>query len=229
MLRRCVTVIAPRTLVSARPTVTLCQSSLTPSHFPARLIAAPSSLPCRSMSAVPYTKPPMLPPSPHDRSQPLQVFPALLPATEHAPATFPFGRIALPAAGVFFATALSYVSVNQSPLMAGHVLVMPRSNQARVKELSEEHLADLWMTAQHVARVFEDRFKAEAITFGESRASTAACPFFSLFVSVAHSSIISCLLVCLLSHSRRRGSRPKDSLCAHSFDSAPSEGSAAQG
>ena len=188
MLRRCATVITPRALVYARTAGTRRCSSLRSSHSTARPSVVPCCfLPHRSMSAVPYSRPPLLPPSPHDRSQPLQVFPALLPASEHSPAAFPFGRIALPAAGVFFATALSYVSVNQSPLMAGHVLVMPRSNQARVKDLSEEHLTDLWITAQHVARVFEDKFKAEAMTFGQkkqnhTRAEVSAHSAFSLSV-----------------------------------------------
>ena len=158
-LRRSLPVIARAgaTTLASRITASLCsQSILRVAH--------------RNMaSTATYERPPMLPPSLHDPTQALQLFPALLSLSEHAPPSYPFGRIALPAAGVFFASLLSYVSVNQSPLMAGHVLVMPRSNIARVKDLPEEQVADLWLVAQHVARVFEERFKAEAMTFGQQR------------------------------------------------------------
>jgi bis(5'-adenosyl)-triphosphatase len=80
------------------------------------------------------------------------------------PHLYPFGRIALPASSIFFATPLSFVSVNLSPIMPGHVLVMPRSNIARVTDLPPDQLCDLWLTAQHVGRVFEKEFKAPALT-----------------------------------------------------------------
>jgi bis(5'-adenosyl)-triphosphatase len=95
----------------------------------------------------------------------LQRYPALLPPEQQNPPAYPFGHIQLPATGVFFATPLSYVSVNQSPILPGHVLVMPRSNIQRVHSLSPLELTDLWLTAQHVARVLEYRLHADAMTF----------------------------------------------------------------
>lgn len=119
-----------------------------------------------------YAPPPLLPPALHDGRSALQVHPALVDAATRSPASFPFGRISLPGACVFFATALSYASVNQSPIMAGHVLIMPRSNIPRVRDLPPDQLCDLWLTAQHVGRVLEDRFGAEALTLG-TEAGTA--------------------------------------------------------
>ncbi len=83
------------------------------------------------------------------------------------PSVYPFGRIALLSSSIFFATPLSYASVNLSPIMPGHVLIMPRSNIARVTQLPGEQLCDLWLTAQHIARVFEKNFKADALTLGQ--------------------------------------------------------------
>jgi len=100
-----------------------------------------------------------------DLPRPVQVYPSLLSVDEQKPQSFPFGIISLPATGVFFATPLSYASVNQSPILPGHTLVMPRSNRRRVRDLPPAELSDLWLTAQHVANVLETNFKAEAITF----------------------------------------------------------------
>jgi bis(5'-adenosyl)-triphosphatase len=95
----------------------------------------------------------------------VQRYPALVPVPEQVPPTYPFAKINLPAAGVCFATRLTYVATNQSPIFPGHVLVMPRSNKERVHQLTPEELSDLWLVAQHVARVFEARFDAQAMTF----------------------------------------------------------------
>jgi bis(5'-adenosyl)-triphosphatase len=128
--------------------------------------------PCSSFlmaAAAETTKPsnvgvtaPLLPGAPHSKHAPLQVCPTLMKSPH--PHMYPFGRIALPASSIFFATPLSFVSVNLSPIMPGHVLVMPRSNIARVTDLPPDQLCDLWLTAQHVGRVFEKEFKAPALT-----------------------------------------------------------------
>lgn len=96
---------------------------------------------------------------------PTQTYPALLPVESHRPTAYPFGVISIPATSVFFATRLSYASVNQSPIMPGHVLIMPRSNVPRVHMMRSDEVADIWLTAQHVARVLEERLKAAAMTF----------------------------------------------------------------
>ena len=193
MLHRCTRTFAPT--LRLRP----IRSPLAPLHFaPARnlsLLCPPPSrqpqhhqqphlsrpfpraplLSHRGMSSgVPaaYAPPALLPPALHDGRSALQLYPALVESAARSPASFPFGRFSLPGACVFFATALSYASVNQSPIMAGHVLIMPRSNISRVRDLPPDQLADLWLTAQHVGRVLEDRFGAEALTLG-TEAGTA--------------------------------------------------------
>lgn len=95
----------------------------------------------------------------------LQRYPALIPKEEHRPIEYAFGKVHIPATSIFFTTPLTYVSVNQSPIFPGHVLVMPRSNVQRVSSLTPIELTDLWLTAQHVAIVLEKRFEAQSMTF----------------------------------------------------------------
>jgi len=143
------------------PTVSAAGNRTLSSVSRSFLMAQPSptaAVPVRSV----HVAEPLLPALPHVPGQALQVCPTLMPAPH--PHAFPFGRIALPASSIFFVTPLSYVSVNLSPIMPGHVLVMPRSNIPRVTDLPPEQLCDLWLTAQHVGRVFEKEFKASALT-----------------------------------------------------------------
>jgi len=122
---------------------------------------------------------PSLPPAPHCAGQPLQVFPALLPVERQSPSVYPFGRWPLPAAGVMFTTPLSFVSVTMSPIAPGHVLIMPRSNVARLTDLPPLELADMAQVAQHVARVFERRLPVNAFSFaiqdGAAAGQTVSC------------------------------------------------------
>jgi diadenosine tetraphosphate (Ap4A) HIT family hydrolase len=95
------------------------------------------------------------------------VFPALLPVERHSPAHYPFGRWSLPAAGVLCTSSLSYASVTMSPIARGHVLIMPRSNTARLADLPADELADMAMLAQYIARVFEKHLQGAGFSFGQ--------------------------------------------------------------
>ncbi len=69
---------------------------------------------------------------------------------------YAFGRVTIPAAQVFYRSALSIAFVNISPVLPGHVLVAPlRTGIMRVAALEAAEAADLFSTSQHVGRVVE--------------------------------------------------------------------------
>ena len=64
---------------------------------------------------------------------------------------------------VFHVTSLSFALVNLKPLLPGHVLVSPQRVVPRFKDLSAAEVTDLFLTAQHVARMVERVFKASSL------------------------------------------------------------------
>ena len=76
-----------------------------------------------------------------------------------------FGPHAISAAQCFFVSALSYATVNISPVVPGHVLICPRRSVQRVNALSRDELTDIMTVAQRIGPVLEKRFDASALTF----------------------------------------------------------------
>ena len=77
---------------------------------------------------------------------------------------FRFGAIALHDRQVFFESALSYACVNIKPVVPGHCLVISKRIVARVRDLEEAELADMWRTAQRISTVLERHHAASALT-----------------------------------------------------------------
>ncbi|CAE1263837.1 NIT1 [Acanthosepion pharaonis] len=67
---------------------------------------------------------------------------------------------------VFLRTELSFAFVNIKPVVPGHVLVSPFSPVAHFKDLNQEQISDLWLTAQKVSTVVKNHFSGTALTFG---------------------------------------------------------------
>lgn len=77
---------------------------------------------------------------------------------------FRFGRIILEPTVVFFRSKLSFAFVNIKPVLPGHVLVSPVRVVKRFCDLTEEEVADLFTSAQKVARVLEKAYDATSLS-----------------------------------------------------------------
>lgn len=64
---------------------------------------------------------------------------------------------------VFYSTKLSFALVNLKPILPGHVLVCPRRQIGRLTELRSEEVADLFQTAQLVARAVEQYYDGRGL------------------------------------------------------------------
>ena len=73
---------------------------------------------------------------------------------------------------VFLESELSLGIVNIKPILPGHVLIIPKRVCDRFKDLSQEEVVDLWLTAQEVGHKLEEYHEASslnmAIQDGES-------------------------------------------------------------
>eukprot|EP01137_Pigoraptor_chileana_P022423 Opistho-2@87338 len=78
--------------------------------------------------------------------------------------TIPFGQYALHGSEIFFQSPLSLGFVNLKPIVPGHVLVIPRRVVKRFTELLPEEVADMFVSAQKVAKAIEMEYKADALT-----------------------------------------------------------------
>lgn len=81
-----------------------------------------------------------------------------------AATTFNFGRILLQPSVVFFQSKLSFAFVNRKPVLPGHVLVSPVRVVKRFCDLTEEEVADLFLSTQKVARVLEKAYSANSLS-----------------------------------------------------------------
>jgi predicted amidohydrolase/diadenosine tetraphosphate (Ap4A) HIT family hydrolase len=71
-------------------------------------------------------------------------------------ASYDFGGHTIRGTSLVLATRYSLVSVNKKPVLPGHLLVLPRrSGCPRLKDLTAEETADLFLTARRAARVAE--------------------------------------------------------------------------
>ncbi|WVQ79160.1 hypothetical protein IAT38_001256 [Cryptococcus sp. DSM 104549] len=65
---------------------------------------------------------------------------------------------------VFYRTPLSIGIVNLKPLLPGHVLIVPKRVVPRLADLEPPEVTDLFLAVQHVGRVLEGVYKAQALT-----------------------------------------------------------------
>ena len=81
-----------------------------------------------------------------------------------AEASYRFGEHIIKSSVVFFRSKLSYGFVNRKPVVPGHVLVAPLRNVQRFRELTEDEVADLFLSTQKISGVVEQEFKASSLT-----------------------------------------------------------------
>ncbi|ODN80752.1 hypothetical protein, variant [Cryptococcus amylolentus CBS 6039] len=65
---------------------------------------------------------------------------------------------------VFYRSPLSFGIVNLKPLLPGHVLICPKRVVPRLADLNTEEVSDLFQSVQHVGKVLEQVYKAQALT-----------------------------------------------------------------
>ena len=80
--------------------------------------------------------------------------------------THQFGpHIRLSGRQVFFLTPLSLASVNLSPVVAGHALVLTRRVVERMSDMTAAEVSDCWLLAQLVGRMLTARLGATSLTY----------------------------------------------------------------
>ncbi|KAK9457940.1 HIT-like domain-containing protein [Dipodascopsis uninucleata] len=64
---------------------------------------------------------------------------------------------------VFYKSKHSFALVNLKPLLPGHVLVCPFRVVPRIRDLTAEEMADLFVTVQKVSKVIEDVYQGQSL------------------------------------------------------------------
>mmetsp|Transcript_15753 Transcript_15753/g.37405 ORF Transcript_15753/g.37405 Transcript_15753/m.37405 type:complete len:200 (-) Transcript_15753:86-685(-) len=80
------------------------------------------------------------------------------------PAEVRFGRFLIPQSQIFYESAsqLTVALVNMRPIVPGHVLVVPRRVVARMADLTDAELCDLWRSTREIGAKVEAHYGAEA-------------------------------------------------------------------
>ena len=73
--------------------------------------------------------------------------------------TWKYGNIDIPASQIFLLRKNVVGLVNLKPITSGHVLVCPRRNVLRLRDLNEIETVDLWLSVTEVHRVIEELYK----------------------------------------------------------------------
>ncbi|CAK4081487.1 unnamed protein product [Aphanomyces euteiches] len=99
-----------------------------------------------------------------------------------------FGPHAVSKAQIFYESSLSMALVNLKPIVPGHVLVIPKRRMDRFLRLDADEVADLWVTAQHVASRLQGHYTAEAFTFSiqDGKAAGQTVPHCHIHVLPRH-------------------------------------------
>ena len=77
---------------------------------------------------------------------------------------FNFGPAKVRGASIFRRTALSLAFVNKKPVVSGHVLVVPRREVARLDELEEKEVTDLFLLVQRVDVFLQRHYGVDSTT-----------------------------------------------------------------
>jgi bis(5'-adenosyl)-triphosphatase len=73
--------------------------------------------------------------------------------------TWKYGKIDIPASQIFLLRKNVVGLVNLKPVSPGHVLVCPRKQVLRLKDLNEIETCDLWLSVAEVQKVIEEIYK----------------------------------------------------------------------
>ena len=65
---------------------------------------------------------------------------------------------------IFYKSKLSYALVNLKPIVPGHILVIPQRVVARISELREDEVSDLFLSVQRISSTLQRYYKAEGTT-----------------------------------------------------------------
>jgi len=77
---------------------------------------------------------------------------------------FNFGPAKVRGASIFRRTPLSLAFVNKKPVVVGHVLVVPRRSVARMEELEEREVTDLFLLVQRVDVFLQRHYGVDSTT-----------------------------------------------------------------
>lgn len=78
------------------------------------------------------------------------------------------GKFKLPLSQIFYISpsGLTYATVNLKPITQGHVLVIPIRNVARLSELTNEEISDLFITSNYISQKLEQHLHTTAFNLG---------------------------------------------------------------
>ncbi|CAO3669615.1 unnamed protein product [Rhizopus stolonifer] len=77
---------------------------------------------------------------------------------------YKFGPHIIKESQVFFKSKLTIGIVNLKPIAPGHVLVLPKRNIPRLKDLSENEMVDFMLSAQKIGSVVEKHYLGTSLT-----------------------------------------------------------------
>ena len=77
-----------------------------------------------------------------------------------------FGHVTIQKSQIFYETNNIFACVNISPLLQGHILVCPKREVKRVRDLTEDELSDMMISAQKISIKLEDYLERTAVNFG---------------------------------------------------------------
>ncbi|KAL4208496.1 Bis-triphosphatase [Rhizopus microsporus] len=75
-----------------------------------------------------------------------------------------FGPHLIKESQVFFKSKLTIGIINLKPIAPGHVLVVPKRNTPRLKDLTEEEIIDFMLSAQKIGNVLEKHYHGTSLT-----------------------------------------------------------------
>eukprot|EP01095_Lingulamoeba_sp_RSL-Kostka_P008198 TRINITY_DN269_c0_g1_i1.p1 TRINITY_DN269_c0_g1~~TRINITY_DN269_c0_g1_i1.p1 ORF type:complete len:162 (+),score=58.56 TRINITY_DN269_c0_g1_i1:59-544(+) len=78
---------------------------------------------------------------------------------------FKFGQVFVDNSQIFYQTNLMFACVNLKPIVPGHVLVVPKREVLRFKDLNNEEVADLWLSAQLIGSKIEELYECSSVTY----------------------------------------------------------------
>ena len=89
---------------------------------------------------------------------------------------FNFGPAKVRGASIFRRTPLSLAFVNKKPVVVGHVLVVPKRAVARMEELEEREVTDLFLLVQRVDVFLQRHYGVDSTTISiQSESSPSSC------------------------------------------------------